>query len=111
MIEDFKQLADLAKQQKEKKINSLFDQMYEEEGNKKQSEIDLADHIGDIDDIEETIEEITKMMNYDDAKSQEMQEMIEESKQLLAEKQASGEKLSGKDSKLEKNLSEELKAL
>ena len=40
-----------------------------------------------------------------------MQEMIEESKQLLAEKQASGEKLSGKDSKLEKNLSEELKAL
>ena len=37
--------------------------------------------------------------------------MIEESQQLLAEKQAKGEKLSGQDSKLEKNLSEQLKEL
>ena len=85
--------------------------MYDEEGNKEKSQIDLADHIGDMDDIEDTIEEITKMMNYDDEKSEEMQKMIEESQQLLAEKQAKGEKLSGKDSKLEKNLSEELKEL
>ena len=46
--------------------------MYDEEGNKEKREIDLADHIGDIDDIEETIEEISKMMNYDDEKSEKM---------------------------------------
>ena len=40
-----------------------------------------------------------------------MQKLIEESQQLLAEKQANGEELAGKGSKLEKNLSEELKEL
>ena len=40
-----------------------------------------------------------------------MQRLIEESQQLLAEKQANGEALTGKGSKLEKNLSEELKEL
>ena len=85
--------------------------MYDEEGNAKQREIDLADHLDGMDDIQNTIENITKMMNLNQEKEEKIQKMIEESQKLLRDRDANGEGPSAENSKLEKDLTEELAEL
>ena len=85
--------------------------MYDEEGNAKQREIDLADHLDGMDDIQSTIEDITKMMNLNQEKEEKIQKMIEESQKLLRDRDANGEGPSAENSKLEKDLTEELAEL
>ena len=80
MIENFNDLVEMEKKRRDEKITELFNELYAEEEEATTKQMELADEVEDVEDV---VENIAYMLEYDEERQAEMEEMIEQSKELL----------------------------
>ena len=69
MIESFNDLVEMEEAQRDKKLTELFNELYAEEEEATERQMELADEVEEVEDV---VENIAYMMEYDEERQAEM---------------------------------------